>query len=54
VDVEQTGFKKAARENVEVTISGAVRADIAMQVGEITQSVEVQAIGRCCGPKTPT
>ena len=28
VEVEQTGFKKATRENVEVTISGAVRADI--------------------------
>jgi hypothetical protein len=43
VDVEQSGFKKATRENVEVTISGAVRADFAMQVGEMTQSVEVQA-----------
>jgi hypothetical protein len=43
VEVEQSGFKKATRENVEVTISGAVRADIAMQVGEMTQSIEVQA-----------
>jgi len=45
VDVEQSGFKKATLENVEVTISGAVRADISMQVGEVTQSVEVQATG---------
>jgi hypothetical protein len=43
VEVEQNGFKKATRENVEVTISGAVRADIAMQVGDVTQNVEVQA-----------
>ena len=28
---------------VEVTVSGAVRADISMQVGEMTQTVEVQA-----------
>ena len=28
VEVEQSGFKKATRENVEVTISGAVRADM--------------------------
>ena len=43
VDVEQTGFKKATREDVEVTVSGAVRADISMQLGDVTQSVEVQA-----------
>src|SRR5579871_2216905 len=43
VDVEQSGFKRATREQVEVTVAGAVRADIAMQVGDVTQSVEVQA-----------
>src|ERR1700722_9372978 len=43
VEVEQSGFKKATRENVEVTISGAVRAAIAIEVGEVTQNVEVQA-----------
>ena len=43
VEVQQTGFKKATRENVEVTVSGAVRADISMQIGDVTQSVEVQA-----------
>src|SRR5271169_1879703 len=41
VEVEQSGFKKAIRDNVEVTISGAVRADISMQIGDVTQSVEV-------------
>ena len=46
VEVEQSGFKKATRENVEVTISGAVRVDIAMQVGDVTQSVEVEATGQ--------
>jgi hypothetical protein len=43
LEVEQGGFKKAIRENVEVTISGAVRADIVMEVGEVTQNVEVTA-----------
>ena len=43
IEVEQKGFKKATRENVEVNVSGAVRADISMQLGEVTQSVEVQA-----------
>ena len=43
VQVEQSGFKKATLENLEVTVSGTVRADISMQVGEVTQSVEVQA-----------
>lgn len=43
VDAEQAGFKKATRENVEVTVSGAVRADISMQIGDVTQAVEVQA-----------
>ena len=43
VDVEQAGFKRATREQVEVTVAGAVRADISMQVGDVTQTVEVQA-----------
>lgn len=43
VEAEQSGFKKITRDNVEVTVSGAIRADISMQVGDVTQSVEVQA-----------
>lgn len=44
VDVEQSGFKKAKRGNIEVIVSGATRADISMQVGEVAQNVEVQAV----------
>ena len=44
VEVEQSGFKKATRDNIEVTVSGAVRADMSLQLGDVTQSVEVQAI----------
>lgn len=43
VEVEQGGLKKATRDNVEVTVSGTVRADISMQPGEVTQTLEVQA-----------
>jgi hypothetical protein len=43
VQVEQSGFKKATRENLEVTVSGTIRADISMQVGDVTQNIEVQA-----------
>jgi hypothetical protein len=43
VEVEQTGFKKATRENIEVNVSGTARADVVMQLGDVNQSVEVQA-----------
>jgi hypothetical protein len=43
VEVEQSGFKKATRESVEVTVSAAVRADISLQIGDVSQSVEVAA-----------
>jgi hypothetical protein len=43
VDVEQAGFKRATRDQIEVTVAGAVRADISMQVGDVTQTVEVRA-----------
>lgn len=43
VQAEQTGFKKASRESVEVTVSGTIRADISMQLGDVTQTIEVGA-----------
>jgi len=43
VEVEQTGFKKIAREPVEVNVSGAVRVDFSMQLGDVNQTVEVSA-----------
>jgi hypothetical protein len=43
VEVEQQGFKKSTRESVEVSVSGTVRADIPMQLGDVTQAIEVQA-----------
>ncbi len=41
VEVEQAGFKRYARDQIQVNVEAAVRVDIALQVGEVTQSVEV-------------
>jgi hypothetical protein len=41
VDVEQAGFRHYTRENIAVEVEAAVRIDVAMQVGDVTQSVEV-------------
>ena len=43
VDVEKTGFKHLTRDAVPVEVEAAVRIDLAMQVGDVTQSVEVTA-----------
>ncbi|MEW5976644.1 MAG: TonB-dependent receptor [Acidobacteriota bacterium] len=41
VTVEKQGFKKASTTGVIVRLNESVRADFAMQVGEITQTLEV-------------
>src|SRR5215469_10443595 len=43
VDVEKTGFRHFAREPITVEVQSAVRIDVPMQVGEMTQTVEVLA-----------
>ena len=43
LDVEKTGFKRATRDAIPVQVESVVRIDIAMQVGEMTQSIEVEA-----------
>jgi hypothetical protein len=44
VTVELQGFKRAVREPVEVSVSSAVRADVSMEIGDLSQSVEVEAL----------
>jgi Carboxypeptidase regulatory-like domain/TonB dependent receptor-like, beta-barrel len=41
IDVEKAGFKRTTRPEVVVEVGQAVRIDISMQVGEVTQTVEV-------------
>jgi len=43
IDAEQTGFRRYTRDNIRVEVEGAVRLEIAMQVGEVTETVEVTA-----------
>ena len=43
VDVEKTGFKHLTRDQIAVQVESTVRIDAAMQVGEITQTMEVTA-----------
>ncbi|SNS35842.1 Carboxypeptidase regulatory-like domain-containing protein [Granulicella rosea] len=43
VTVTNAGFKASTRSNVEVTIGGTVRVDISLQVGDVTQTVTVEA-----------
>jgi hypothetical protein len=43
VALEQAGFKRATRDQVQVSVAGAVRADVSMQLGDVTQTIEVQA-----------
>src|SRR3984893_6878069 len=41
IDVEKTGFKHITRPDVVVDVGQSVRIDLTMQVGDVTQSVEV-------------
>src|SRR5258707_1929312 len=41
IDVEKTGFKRVTRPEVIVEVSQVVRIDLPLQVGEVTQTVEV-------------
>lgn len=43
VTVEATGFKKSASSNITVNVQDRVRVDAALQVGEVTDTVEVTA-----------
>lgn len=41
ITVEQTGFRKATRENVDVTINSTVRVDLQLQPGQISEQITV-------------
>jgi hypothetical protein len=43
VEVEVTGFAKALTKSVQVTVDNAARVDFKMQVGQVSESVEVSA-----------
>ncbi|MGH9695119.1 MAG: carboxypeptidase regulatory-like domain-containing protein, partial [Bryobacteraceae bacterium] len=41
VDIEQSGFKRYSRDGIGVTVDASLRIDVAMQLGDISQQVEV-------------
>lgn len=43
LSVEHTGFRKATRENVDVTINSTVRVDLQLQPGQISEQVTITA-----------
>jgi outer membrane receptor protein involved in Fe transport len=43
LDIEQKGFKHYTRDQIQVNVEATVRADVSMQVGEVTQSFQVTA-----------
>ena len=45
IQVEHQGFKKGTTENVAVEVQQSVRIDLALQIGTVTESVEVSASG---------
>ena len=52
VTIEQAGFKKHVQEGVTVPLGQTVRVEAALQVGEVSQSVEVQAEAPVLKPDT--
>ncbi|MFN7923022.1 MAG: carboxypeptidase regulatory-like domain-containing protein [Bryobacteraceae bacterium] len=43
VEVEHTGFRRHAVDNVIVAVDATLRVDVALQVGEVTQTMEVSS-----------
>lgn len=43
VNVQQTGFKKGLRQNVDVLVNTTVRVDMQLQTGDVTEVIEVTA-----------
>ena len=43
MDLEKPGFKRLTRDGIQVQVQATVRIDAAMQVGEVTQTMEVTA-----------
>ena len=47
VTAELTGFRKEVRPRVTVDVNARIRLDFALQVGQVSETVEVQAAAAC-------
>ncbi len=65
IEAEKAGFKKSVREPIDVEVESGLRVDLALEVGELSQTVEVTAqsvqlqpestsLGQVIGPRTTT
>jgi len=52
IDVEKPGFKRITRPEVVVDVQQTVRIDLAMQVGDVSQSIEVTGETPLLQPET--
>jgi hypothetical protein len=43
VEAETSGFKRAVRDSVELSSGATVRVDLTLEIGQVTESVEVHA-----------
>ncbi len=43
VEISQTGFKQYLRDNIAVQVESTIRLDVPMQVGDLSQQIEVSA-----------
>jgi hypothetical protein len=43
VTIQQTGFKRGVRQNVEVLVNTTIRVDMQLQTGDVSESIEVTA-----------
>jgi Carboxypeptidase regulatory-like domain len=41
VEVEKSGFKRFVRNGLQVTVQGAVRVDVSLPVGDVSQSIDI-------------
>src|SRR5437773_1751126 len=52
VTVEQQGFKKAVFENITLPVGDTIRQDVTLAVGEVSQTVSVEAEAIALKPET--
>src|SRR5436309_12483112 len=52
IAVERQGFKTAVRESVPLLVGQTIRENIILQVGEVSQTVEVEAVAPLLKPET--
>src|SRR6266481_4205997 len=54
LEVEKAGFRRFSRDPIDVEVQSTVRIDVTMQVGDVTQLVEVTAESSLLQPDNAT